>query len=134
MRGPGKRSVRVVAALLAWHGGASSAGELNPQKGNSQSQVLDLTRRFDLATWNSDADLDLARFAYLNTPRFFPHAVIRRAGPVADLVPRNCHYMALIIPEARLIGLAIRRRTAIRLDRPAKVGRSKTTERSSDLR
>lgn len=59
--------------------------KLHPAKGYTLEQMLALQKRFDVATWNSGGDIDFSRFAYLNTSRFFPHALIPRTGQVAEL-------------------------------------------------
>ncbi len=59
--------------------------KLHPEKGYTLEQTLALHKRFDLGTWNSGEDIDLSRFAYLNTARFFPHAWIPRADQVSVL-------------------------------------------------
>lgn len=61
------------------------AGEIDPTQGYTQDQALDFFARFNKATWNLDDDPDLSRFAYLNTPQFFTHAIIRRTGPISEL-------------------------------------------------
>lgn len=58
---------------------------LDPSQGYTQEQALKLFDRFDQATWSLDSDPDLTRFAYINTPQFFRHAVIHRAGPISEL-------------------------------------------------
>ena len=59
--------------------------KLHPDQGYTQEQVQALYNRFDLATWALEVDLDFTRFIYLNMSRFFPHAIIQRAGPVSAL-------------------------------------------------
>ena len=68
---------------------------LNPSKGYTQEQALALFPRFDKANWNHDDDYDFSRFAYLNTPQFFPHALIHRSWPISFhqrriLLTANC--------------------------------------------
>ena len=69
---------------------AANAQDLkpDPKNGYTQRQALALFPRFDKATWNLDDDYEFSRFAYLNTPSFFPTAIIHRAG--ADCQPKVC--------------------------------------------
>ncbi len=76
----------IIAALsIPGYIHAQDATKFTPGKGYTQEQALALFPRFDKATWNHDDDYDFTRFAYLNTPQFFPHALIHRAGPVSEL-------------------------------------------------
>jgi hypothetical protein len=58
---------------------------LDPANGYTRKQALALFPKFDKKTWNLDQDHSFTRFAYLNTSQFFPHALIHRAGPIAEL-------------------------------------------------
>ena len=58
---------------------------LDPSKGYTQTQIRALYARYSLKEWALDSDRDMSRFVYLNLPRFFPHAVIQRAGPISPL-------------------------------------------------
>ena len=59
--------------------------ELEPNKGYTQRQAMEIFSRFDQATWSLENDPSLTRFAYINTPQFFKHALIHRAGPISEL-------------------------------------------------
>ena len=59
--------------------------KLHPKNGYTLQQTLALHKRFDLGTWNSGEDIDLSRFAYLNTAQILPHASIPRADQVSVL-------------------------------------------------
>jgi CubicO group peptidase (beta-lactamase class C family) len=58
--------------------------KLDSKNGYTLEQTLALSSRFDLATWNLEGG-DLSRFVYINTPQFFPHALIHRGGPISKL-------------------------------------------------
>jgi len=76
----------LVAGFACFLGAGNTLAERpDPREGYTQSQAKEVFARFDLATWNLDDDPDLSRYAYLNTPQFFRHAVIHRSGPISEL-------------------------------------------------
>ena len=82
-------SVKIIVLMMSVcvisHAAIAQNLNLHPEKGYTQEQALALFPRFDKANWNHDDDYDFTRFAYLNTPQFFPHALIHRSGPISSL-------------------------------------------------